>query len=635
MSSAAPFCSRHSPSLLRLSLLVLILCHFASFAQSSSSRADDLLKAGKTEEAVVLLEEELERLPFSRQADLFFKAACARSLKGDQEAASIHLYHAMQHGFSDYTSLMNQPELSGLRQSAHWTFLLNYFKSKYANNGPFYWGIYAGILFIILVYNIMLFLSTKDRTFVYSALLLVFSGHYEIFRNQEFGLFIFSNLTGWNYFNGLVNPVNFFISMSALSLTIYLQSLLRLKELLPLMHKVLNVLALLFTAFALLSAFSRVNINSLVFLAVSFTLLFYFIVGIVSWVKGYQPARFFVIADIIFIICVLSILFNYLGLVDAVLQIGQFKARHIGLISFYGLITLATGDKIITLQREKELAQEKALDVLEQKVKERTREVVEQKQLVEEKQKEILESISYARRIQEAILPPEELIAADIPQSFILYMPKDLVAGDFYWSEKIADTFLIAAADSTGHGVPGAMVSVVCSNALNRAVKEFRLNEPGKILDKTRELVLETFEKSYSDVKDGMDISLLAINRKTKRVNWSGANNPLWYVNSSGIQELKASKQPIGKSDVLHPFASHNIPYEAGSWFYLFTDGYADQFGGPKGKKFKYKAFMDLVQEASSLPAKAQSALLLKRFLEWKQDLDQVDDVCIIGIQLP
>jgi len=139
-----------------------------------------------------------------------------------------------------------------------------------------------------------------------------------------------------------------------------------------------------------------------------------------------------------------------------------------------------------------------------------------QKHLVEEKQKEIIESITYAKRLQEAILPPEEFINAHIRNNFVLYKPKDLVAGDFYWAETIGDLFFIAAADSTGHGVPGAMVSVVCSNELNRALKEFNLIETGKVLDKTRELVLETFEKSTSDVKDGMDVSLLCFDKKNK-----------------------------------------------------------------------------------------------------------------------
>ena len=157
----------------------------------------------------------------------------------------------------------------------------------------------------------------------------------------------------------------------------------------------------------------------------------------------------------------------------------------------------------------------------------RNDEISKQKHIVEEKQKEITESITYAKRLQEAILPPLEFINAHLENSFVYYKPKDIVAGDFYWAEKVGEKFFIAAADSTGHGVPGAMVSVVCSNALNRSIKEFQLTDTGKILDKTRDLVLETFEKSTSEVKDGMDISLLCIDSKNKTIFWSGANNPL------------------------------------------------------------------------------------------------------------
>lgn len=580
--------------------------------------------------------------PLGKHPRAHFDLARYYSLSGNAEQGVLELQQAIKDGFSEYSLLLNHSDLHSLRQSRYWNYMLSEFQNTYYNNAYFYWGIYAGILFIILIYNLMLYVSTKDFTFVYSALLLLFSWHYEMFRNEEFGLFMFSNLTGWSYCSGLINPVNFFISLAALSLTFYLQSLLRLKELLPVMHKLLSVLAIVFTLFALLSGFSKIQANALIFLTVSLTLLFYFIVGIVSWSKGYRPARFFVIADIVFIICVLSILFNYFGIVDSVLQVGQFKARHIGLISFFGLITLATGDKIITLQKEKELAQEKALEVLEQKVKERTSEVVQQKQLVEEKQKEILESISYAKRLQEAILPPEEFISKEVPDNFILYLPKDLVAGDFYWAEKSNDVFLIAAADSTGHGVPGAMVSVVCSNALNRAVKEFRLTDPGQILDKTLELVIETFvrkdsygEKSYSEVKDGMDISLLAIDQKNKKVLWSGANNPLWYLDGSGIlQEIKADKQAIGKTDQTKKFTTHKLNYTKGSVFYLFTDGFADQFGGPKGKKFKYKPMFELLQAISQNTMPEQSGRIVSTFFKWKGELEQVDDVCIIGIKL-
>ncbi|MES2837574.1 MAG: tetratricopeptide repeat protein [Bacteroidota bacterium] len=255
-----------------------------------------------------------------------------------------------------------------------------------------------------------------------------------------------------------------------------------------------------------------------------------------------------------------------------------------------------------------------------------------QRDLVEEKQKEILDSITYAKRLQQAILPPSDFISKYTNKYFVFFKPKDIVAGDFYWAKYINDKFFIAAADCTGHGVPGAMVSLVCSNALNQAVKEFNLTDTGKILDKTRELVVETFEKSTDDVKDGMDISLLCIDKKNKKITWSGANNPLWFVVDNKIMEIKADKQSIGKTDNLKPFTTHHIDYTPNSIFYLFTDGFADQFGGESGKKFKYKPLSNLLLKNSFTSLENQSQKLNEEFINWKGDLEQVDDVCIIGI---
>jgi serine phosphatase RsbU (regulator of sigma subunit) len=267
-------------------------------------------------------------------------------------------------------------------------------------------------------------------------------------------------------------------------------------------------------------------------------------------------------------------------------------------------------------------------------IEEKSRETEEQKLIIEEKQTEILSSISYAKRLQEAILPPQGLLTEYLPHSFIIYEPKDIVAGDFYWLEHIGDLVLIAAADCTGHGVPGAMVSVVCSNALNRAVKEFEISDPGKILDKTRELVTETFERSENEVKDGMDISLCSLNRKTKELKWAGANNPLWIICDSKFTEIKPNKQPIGKVDNPAPFKTHTLSLKSSDLVYIFTDGYADQFGGPDGKKFKYKQFNELTCNNHLLPLNEQKEMMLKTFYEWKGDLEQVDDVCIIGIKI-
>jgi tetratricopeptide (TPR) repeat protein len=261
-------------------------------------------------------------------------------------------------------------------------------------------------------------------------------------------------------------------------------------------------------------------------------------------------------------------------------------------------------------------------------------EVEQQKALVEEKNKDILDSITYAKRLQDAILPPMNVIKKYLPESFVLYKPKDIVAGDFYWLEKVGDTILIAAADCTGHGVPGAMVSVVCSNALNRAVKEFHITEPGKILDKTRELVLETFEKSEGDIKDGMDISLCCINTSTREIKWSGAYNPLWYIQAGEVKEVNPDKQPIGKVDAPQPFHTNELKLNKGDLFYLFTDGYADQFGGPKGKKFKYKQLSEKLSAICGQPMEEQKRILAETLESWKGNLEQVDDILVIGIRV-
>lgn len=257
-----------------------------------------------------------------------------------------------------------------------------------------------------------------------------------------------------------------------------------------------------------------------------------------------------------------------------------------------------------------------------------------QKNMIEAKQKEIFSSIAYAKRLQEAILPTEEYVKSQLPESLIYYKPKDIVAGDFYWIERKEDLLLIAVADCTGHGIPGAIISVICSNALNRAVVEFGITEPGSILSKTRELVLETFSRSDKDVKDGMDISLLCINTKANKIEWSGANIPLWYISGEKLVEIKANKQPIGKTDKPVPFTTHSIPFNKGDMFFLFSDGYADQFGGSKGKKFKSKALKKTLLQNSSLTCNEQKKEIERIFTDWIGNLEQIDDVCVLGLKI-
>lgn len=311
---------------------------------------------------------------------------------------------------------------------------------------------------------------------------------------------------------------------------------------------------------------------------------------------------------------------------------------------------------------------EKQLDSANADLKENNNLILDQKIEIEEAHNEIKDSINYAKRIQSAILPPDSLIKESLPNSFVLYKPKDIVAGDFYWLRTLASkvsrvpsgdqysqatghnpqrTVLIAAADCTGHGVPGAMVSVICNNGLNRSVREFGLTDPGKILDKTRELVIQEFEKSEDEVKDGMDIALLSLEqghtaRDTiavthhSKLSYAGAHNPLWIIRNGGgeVEEIKANKQPIGKFINPEPYTTHQVNLNEGDAVYIFSDGYPDQFGGDRGKKFKSGNFKKLLLSIQSESMEKQKELLDNAFEEWRGDLEQIDDVCVIGIRL-
>ncbi len=281
---------------------------------------------------------------------------------------------------------------------------------------------------------------------------------------------------------------------------------------------------------------------------------------------------------------------------------------------------------------------------------------------------EITESFRYAKRIQTAILPPDGLIKQVLPESFVLFMPKDIVSGDFYWMEVVSreqgarsgeikknerqqtyglqtqdsSLILIAAVDCTGHGVPGAMVSMVGHNCLNKAVHEFGLTLPSDILNKLTELVEGTFaqreihaEHPADEIKDGMDISIVCIDIKNKTMEWAGANNPLWMIKKGVMTEITADKQPVGKFEHRHPFTNHSIDLVSGDIVYLFTDGFADQFGGPNGKKFKYKQLKELLLEVANEKPHRQKEVLAERFESWKGNMEQVDDVLLMGLKIP
>jgi serine phosphatase RsbU (regulator of sigma subunit) len=252
--------------------------------------------------------------------------------------------------------------------------------------------------------------------------------------------------------------------------------------------------------------------------------------------------------------------------------------------------------------------------------------------------KEITDSINYAKRIQESILPPLDTWKRMLPDSFIFYRPKDIVSGDFYWIEQKNDIVCFAAVDCTGHGVPGALMSVVGFNLLTQAINEVHLTKPSEILKHLDAGVTKTLRQSEEGkgVKDGMDLSLCSLNKTTMELQYAGAFNSLYYVRDGILTEIKADKFPIGVNinGNVDEYTNHTVQLQKGDCVYLYSDGYADQFGGQKGKKFKYNQLKELLSQIASLPVDEQKQIISSRFDQWKGNLEQIDDVVIIGVKV-
>ncbi len=269
------------------------------------------------------------------------------------------------------------------------------------------------------------------------------------------------------------------------------------------------------------------------------------------------------------------------------------------------------------------------------------KELVErQKHIVDEKQKEITDSINYAERIQRSFLATEQLLNENLKEYFVFFKPKDVVSGDFYWASKLNNgQFALVTADSTGHGVPGAIMSILNISCLEKAVEEKNLQQPAEILNYTRKKIIERLKKDGSEEggKDGMDGSLLSFDFKNSKLSYSAANNPVWIVKKDAvtISEFTPDKMPVGRHDRDSlPFNQHTIDLQKGDMVYTITDGMPDQFGGPKGKKFMYKQLKELIVSIAPLSVKEQKEKLSTAFSSWKGELEQVDDVCVIGVRL-
>jgi serine phosphatase RsbU (regulator of sigma subunit) len=359
--------------------------------------------------------------------------------------------------------------------------------------------------------------------------------------------------------------------------------------------------------------------------------------------KKFAPATYFLIANLFLIIgLILSLKFYEVPVVGK-------HWLELGVTLQIATFSVGLGNKINLLKRDREIAQQRIImqlrentalkdkvnRELEDKVRERTREIRLQKEQIERQNKEIKYSFDYAKRIQSTVLPPFDVFENLFAEHFILLKPRDIVSGDFYWISQKENKVFITASDCTGHGVPGSLMSMLGITMLHEIVNEKDFNRSDEILNELRISIARTLkqEGKPGEQKDGMDMVMLIYDRATRKLEFSGANNPMYIIRNKKMIEYKGNNMPVAYYDNMTNFTRHTIKLEKGDRVYLFTDGFPDQFGGPNGKKFKYKPFKELLLEVHERPMEEQRRILQMVFDEWKGNLDQIDDVLVMGLR--
>jgi serine phosphatase RsbU (regulator of sigma subunit) len=315
------------------------------------------------------------------------------------------------------------------------------------------------------------------------------------------------------------------------------------------------------------------------------------------------------------------------GAMDFILK--PFKKLH---------LTLRVKGALKMVESYRAIEQQKLeIEKRNHQIKKQHESVLRQKNIIAEKNNEIHADLKYAKRIQDAILPDDQYIKQALCQYFILNLPKNVVSGDFYWIEKNRDRVVFAVADATGHGVSGALMHMMGIIFLNQIVKHKRYHHPSEILEELREYVISSLHQTgeIGEAQDGMDIALCMIDMKERKLKFSGANNPLYIINNRGLREIRGDRMPVGINiNYDKPFTNHDVQLAPGDTLYLFTDGYADQFGGDKGKKFRYKYFKELLLSNHGISLKKQKEVLKHTFFKWKGEYEQIDDVLVMGIKI-
>jgi serine phosphatase RsbU (regulator of sigma subunit) len=508
-------------------------------------------------------------------------------------------------------------------------------------NTQLFFGIYFGIIAFIIIFNLFSYFALKDKNALWYASYVFSFGMLQV---SLLGIGSYYFWSG-NYLDDRTNP--FFASTSLLFLLYFCMGYLKTKINLPKTHRLFRLFLFFAYVFAISSLIPGETFYRISVLGINgVTLILNILIIPIAYIairEKIQEAKLFLIAFTMLAVTVFGFILKNFGLApsnfltDFGLQIGSSMEAillSIGIVLKYK----TTRETALKSLRELNELTEQANVVLEQKVTERTQEVESQKSLLEYKNGEILSSINYAKRIQDSLLPSKSTFLKALPNSALWYAPKDIVAGDFYWVQQLEISnqkwTFFAVGDCTGHGVPGAMMSVLCFNALESGLKEINEPNPGILLEKAAIYLNKSLQNENQDLADGMDISVACINFETKQMFWAGANNPLWILRNGEVIQYTATKRPVGKTDVKTPFESHEIELVPKDTLFLFSDGYVDQFGGEQNKKFKRNNFIQLIQKHSKLPIHGLMNQIKQTHLDWKGNEEQVDDICVMMVKI-
>ncbi len=542
------------------------------------------------------------------------------------------------------------------------------FKDQFKN------GFYYGLILLVVVIYFFFYLFLKDRTYLFYILYAFSQGVLQFSLDGYSHHHFFPRGGYWTN-----HILLFFAGLTVIFLLTYVAVFLQVKERSKRLWKVFYISRAIMAAIVLLSLVPGISYEisyPIINGASLFSILLAAFAIIRLRIKGFPVDFFFALAFIILIIGGVVFILGNLSIVgDKLISLGALK---ISSALEFVVLSISMSKKYGELQDQKEEAQRFAFQnledknalidqqnvLLEKQVKERTFEIENQKEELAKSKEEIVASIKYAQRIQRAILPSDDHIREQLPNSYVFYRPKDVVSGDFYFVEKTVTTnsevpyVIFAAVDCTGHGVPGAFMSIVGNNLLTQSLTESSVNTPAQALDFLNAGVNKTLRRTIEGVaiRDGMDIAICAINLEKKHLMYAGAKNPLYIIrqkkelmgvlssemeileetDAAVLIQIKGDRHPVGNAfeDELKPFTNHSIALEESDQVYVFTDGFADQFGGSGGKKYNYKRFRNFILSICHLSGQEQRMRFGEEFDEWLGETEQIDDVLIIRVAL-